>query len=113
MVARGYGGLSDQPTKDTDMIRASSILLYLGLGLATQVIGYSDATFTSLFSPDANLSVWAHILAWPLFLLLLGGYYFLCFVGICLVFCIVVRAWVAIAEWSGDRRLQRMKRPGR
>lgn len=86
------------------MIRASSILLYLGLGLATQVMVYGDTTFHALFSPDASLSVWAHILAWPLFLLLLGGYYFLWFIAICLAFIIVVCAWVAIADWLGDRR---------
>lgn len=98
------------------MIRASSILLYLGLGLAVQVIGYSDTTFRTLLSTDASLSTWAHILAWPLFLMLLCGYYFLWFMGVCLVIGLGAFGYGAFSDWRRVRTLRnerqaRQRRP--
>lgn len=94
------------------MIRASSILLYLGLGLATQVVGYGDTTFRSLISADASLSVWAHILAWPLFLLLLCGYYLLWFFGVAFGIAIAFVAYLAADDFMAKRARAKLRKNG-
>lgn len=80
------------------MPKITPILLYIGFGFAIQVVGYGDTTFQSLFSLDANLSTWAHILAWPLFLLLMCGYYFLWFLGACVLLGLGCVAYVFIYD---------------
>jgi hypothetical protein len=50
---------------------AVGLLIYLGIGLCVQVFAYdNDLPMRMLFGGDASLSTYAHILVWPLFVLL-------------------------------------------
>lgn len=86
------------------MNRISCVLLYVGLGFAVQAIGYGDVTFRTLASPDASVSTWAHILAWPLFLMLLCGYYMLWVLAAALVIGALVVAYMAFNDYRQRQR---------
>lgn len=86
------------------MIRASCIIWYLGCGLATQYIGYGDMTFRTLASPDATISTWAHILAWPFFVFLLCGYYLLWGLVFAIGFGGLLVGYLAVDDWRSKRK---------
>lgn len=91
--------------------RITPVFLYIGCGLATQALSCGDMTFRTLASPDATVSTWAHILAWPLFLLILCGYYVLWMLAAIIVGVLVV-AYLCFDDWR-SRRARVKLRQGR
>lgn len=74
------------------------LAVYLGLGLAVQVYLYADLPSRALVDGSVPLSVYAHILVWPLFVVLeLIRYGFWIFVGL----VIIVLGFVAYI-WAAD-----------
>ena len=81
--------------------------LYLGFGLAVQLICYENLTFQTLFSADVDMVTWAHILAWPFFLTWLIVYYSVWVIALLLVACLVVVLSVAAHEAYERKRTRR------
>jgi ABC-type bacteriocin/lantibiotic exporter with double-glycine peptidase domain len=51
------------------MKHIKQILIYLGIGITSQVLFYNDLLLSSIYDGTIPLSVVAHILGWPIFLI--------------------------------------------
>ena len=86
----------------------SSVLMYVGIGFFIQYFFYSDDfTFSALVHGAQPISTYAHILAWPLFVMF---YFLFCMMWVTIFAFVIFLGYIAYDEITRRRRVASLRK---